>query len=70
MRLTATGRLMSSRAGKGGAGVRFGAARACGFDSFGYEDHGNIWFSAPLHRLDNLCDPCPRVRRERGGCHA
>ena len=30
-----------------------------------YEDHGDIWFSAPGPRLDNLCHPCPRVRRER-----
>ena len=67
MRLTAAGSPGSSRAGNGGAGARFGAAGARAFDSFGYEDHGDIWFSAPLHRLDNLCDPCPRVHRERGG---
>ena len=67
MRLIAAGSPESSRGAKGGAGVRFGAAGACAFHSFGHEDHEDIWFSAPLHRLDNLCDPCPRVRRERGG---
>ena len=65
MRLTAAGSPESSRAGKGGAGVGFGAARACGFDSFDHEDHGDIWFSAPGPRVDKLCHPCPRVRRER-----
>ena len=55
--------------GQGGAGVRFGAAGARAFHSFDHEDHGDIWFSAPGPRIDNLCDPCPRVRRERGGCH-
>ena len=53
--------------GQGGAGGRFGAAGARAFHSFCYEDHGDMWFSAPLHHLDNLCDPCPWVRRERGG---
>ena len=51
--------------GQGGAGVRFGAAGARAFHSFCYEDHGDMWFSAPLHRSDKLCHPCPRVRRER-----
>ena len=67
MRLIAAGSPVSSRAGKGGAGVRFGAAGARAFHSFCYEDHGDMWFSAPLHRSDKLCHHCPRVRRDRGG---
>ena len=67
MRLTAAGSPGSGRAGKGGAGVRFGAAGARAFDSFDHEDHGDIWFSAPGPRVDNLYDPCPWARRERVG---
>ena len=69
MRLMAAGSPGSSRGAKGGAWARFGAARACGFDSFCREDHGDIWFSAPGPRVDNLYDPCPRARRERDWCH-
>ena len=65
MRLTAAGSPGSGRAGKGGAGVRFGAAGARAFHSFCYEDHVDMWFSAPGPRVDKLCDPCPRARRER-----
>ena len=67
MRLMAAGSPGVESGGQGGAGARFGAAGARAFDSFDHEDHGDIWFSAAGPRVDNLYDPCPRARRERGG---